>query len=300
LVDENGLARSQDSAGELATPKDVATFQDCFLRLLERRTQLYTMGDSTSVPKHVAVDMLRSVCFVLGIDPDDPVIPPELLTVDLEAEFRRRLADIERKVALAEKLWREAVATAPRIPNVALQDTLASIGNFPAAYDYRSMAHEIPVSFDYPLCHWVPESMQGVHYINEYLRRLLIENDFLDRFDTVAVTRVLAASSPDYVELLVNLYEQPATNTIALALLGMDPRPLVISDAERAGIAARLEPLGEGARKRALLEAARDACDALGISDTAARDYLLELAPELLPRIDVGIKQGDLRGVFVG
>ncbi len=310
MTDENRLAptRASDArvvpaeptAQSLATPEQVAAFQEQFMRLLERRTAIYTMGDSTSVPKHVAVDLLQSICFVLGIDPDDPELTPDLLGVDLEDEYRRRLAEIERKVALSHELWREASIRTPHIENIALRDTLAEIGRFPQRYDFRSMAHEIPVSIDYPLCHPVDESLPGVDYINEYLRRVIIEADFLERFEVADIERVLAAASPDYIELLVNLYEPVATNAIGLALLGEDPRPLAMDDARRAEIARRLGPLPRGERLRSLREAAGAACVALGIEDAGAREYLRELVPELLPRVEVGLGSGGLGGVFAG
>jgi len=285
---------------ELASPEELLVFQERFLRLLERRTAIYTMGDSTSVPKHVAVDLLRSVSFVLGIDPERPEIPERLLTVDLEDDFRRSLAEIERKVELTGKLWREACASMPPIPNTALQDTLASIGDFPKHYDYRSMAHEIPCSIDYPLCRPVPETLVGVDYINEYLRRLALETDFVGRFELHACLRVLERSSPDYVDLLVNLYEPIATNAIGLAVIGKDPRLLLVSDDDRAEIARRMGPLGEAQRSRVMREAALAVCGAAGVRDDSAREYLSALVPELLPRIGVGIACGNLSGVFVG
>jgi len=284
---------------DIVSPRS-ADFDERFLRLIERRTAIYTMGDSTSVPAHVALDLLRSICFVLGIDPERSDVPERLLSVDLEDEFRRRLADIERKVKLSGELWRAVVATMPAIPSIALQDTLKSIGDFPRLYDFRSMAHEIPVSWDYPLCHPVPETLLGVDYINEYLRRLLIEADFLRRFERDACVRVLERTGPDFVELLLNLYEPVATNALGRSLIGLDPAPLLIADEERAVIASLLGPLSAVARERALREAVGRACEVLGVADEAARDYLDALALELLPRVDVGLAHGDLSGVFVG
>lgn len=196
-----------DAAEELATPEEAAAFQVRFLRLLERRTAIYTMGDSTSVPKYVAADLLRSICFVLGIDPDRPEIPRRLLTVDLEEEYNHRLADIERRLTAAEQLWRDVCAIMPLIDNIALRDTLKNLGDFFMWYDYRSMAHEIPVMIDYPLCHPVPEELLGIDYIEEYLRRLMIEAEFLAKFEVEEIERVLRASWPDYIEGLINVYE---------------------------------------------------------------------------------------------
>jgi len=302
VADDDALVRTVAPAVDqgLATPESIAAFQERFLRLLERRTAIYTMGDSTSVPTHVAVDLLHSICFVLGIDPDSQEIPERLLGADLEDAMRRGLADVERKVEASGELWREVAATIPPIPSIALRDTLEAIGDFPRQYDFRSMAHEIPVMFDYPLCHPVPETLLGVDYINEYLRRLLLESGFLRRFDAGVCVRVLERCSPDFEDLLVNLYEPVATNAIGRALIGADPRALLIGEKGRAGIAARLGPLTEAQRERAMRDAAHAVCDALDIRDAAAEEYLLALVPELMPRVDVGLECGDLRGVFLG
>jgi hypothetical protein len=285
---------------ELASPEELVAFQERFLRLLERRTAIYTMGDSTSVPNHVAADLLRSICFVLGIDPDESEVPQRLLSVDLEDEFRQGLAEIERTVERAQALWQEVCVAMPMFPNLALRDTLTSIGDFFARYDYRSMAHEIPCSIDYPLCHPVPESLSGVDYITEYLRRLMIEAQFLQRFEFKACDRVVARSYADHIELLINLYEPVATNAIGLVLAGKDPVGLLIVDEDRAEIARRLGSVAEAEQGRVIREAALEVCDALGVEGRGAREYLCELAPELLPRVAVGLAHGGLRGVFVG
>jgi len=298
--DEYGLARAAGPSDELASPADEVAFQDALLRLLERRTKIYTMGDSTSLPTHVAAELLRSICFVLGIDPEEPVVPEYLLKVDLEREFQRRLADVERKVEAAERAWVDVCAATPPIPNIALRDTIASIHDFFKHYDYRSMAHDIPCSIDYPLCHPVETSILGVDYIAEYLRRLMIEARFLRLFEIAACKRVLGSAGPNYIELLVNLYEPVAINAIGLALAGEEPARLVIGDAEREAIAARLGPLGDAGRERVLHEAAITACDELGVCDEDEREYLGAVVPELLPRIEVGLAHGTLGGVFVG
>jgi hypothetical protein len=301
LADESGLSPVPPEGRDrsLASPEDVIAFQHRFLRLLERRTAVFTMGDGSSVPTETAVELLRSVCFVLGVDLDEPEVPQWLVTVDLEAEFRRNLERIEHEVELAGELWRDACAGVPRIPNIALSDTLANIGDFPKQYDFRSMAYEIPCLIDYPLCHPVPESLLGVDYINEYLRRLIVESDFLRRFELGSCVRVLESTCPDYNGLLINLYEPIATNAIGRALIGKDPAVLDVSDADRDKITRRLRPSGPDGRSEALREAATAACASLGIDDGCAIRYLADLAPELLPRIEVGLSRDDLRGVFV-
>lgn len=300
MTDEHWLARATGPGDELAPPADEVAFQAALLRLIERRAGIYTMGDSTSLPADVAAELLRSICFVLGIDPDERVVPEYLLRVDLEREFRRRLADIERKVGAAERLWSDVCVAMPPIPNIALRDTLSGIRDFFKRYDFRSMAHDIPCSIDYPLCHPVETSILGVEYIAEYLRRLMLEARFLRLFEIAACAHVLGSASADYIELLVNLYEPVALNAIGLALIGEEPARLVIGDEERQAIAARLGPLAHTARERVLHEAASAACEALGIFDEDERQYLAAVVHDLLPRTEIGLAHGSLRGVFVG
>ncbi len=116
----------------------------------------------------------------------------------------------------------------------------------------------------------MPETLLGVDYIHEYLTRLLVEADFLRRFDVDRCVRVLGHSSPDFEDLLVNLYEPVATNAIGRVLTGKEPTPLWISDARRAEIALRLGPLTGAQRGRAMRQAASATCDALGIHDDRA------------------------------
>lgn len=287
-----------DGAAELATPDEAAAFQVRFVRLLERRTAIYTMGDSTSVPKYVAANLLRSICFVLGIDPDRPEIPRRLLTVDLEEEYNRRLADIERRLTATEQLWRDVCATMPLIDNIALRDTLNNLGDFFKWYDYRSMAHEIPVMIDYLLCHPVPEELQGIDYIEEYLRRLMIEAEFLAKFEIKAIRRVLRASSPDHVELLINFCEPVAVNAIGLALIGRDSADLEITEASLKAIGQLLRTLTRAERQRALLEAAAAVCATVDFQGEDASRYLCDAVRELAPRVEIALMHGDLRGVF--
>lgn len=287
------------SGGPANEPSGALGFEDRFLRLLEKRTALYTMGDSTSVPAHVAVDLMLSVCFVLGIDPDDPQVPDELLSADLDEVFERRLSHIAEQVERVRVLWRDACLGMPLIPNIALRDTLAEIGRFADRYDYRSMAHDIPCSIDYPLCHPVPEWLAGVEYVTAYLQRLLREIRFLGRFETDACLRVLAGTCPDYRGLVINLYEPVATNAIGLVMTGAEPWGLEVSESQRKQIAGALGSRTTRAREKAVCDAATQVFRTIGLPDAGDADYLRALVPELMPRIEVGLSRGDLSGVFV-
>jgi hypothetical protein len=268
--------------------------------LLARRTEAYTAGGSSSVPVETAQELFASLSFTLGLYLKESNCPAgRLLTDDLNDLYKRGVRLIEKKLACAKKLYEAACLGAPAIENISFRDTMRNLGTFFRRYDYRFFAHQIPCAIDYQLCRAVPEEPGGVEYVTEYLRRVIIENDFLRRFDPDRVERLLMSSCPDYRGLLINLYEPAAANAVGLALLDDDVFSLDISGSGRARLAALFETLPETRMKLALREAAARLCQTLPIPDGAARDYLAMTAVSLAPRIAAALPYGGLDGIFL-
>lgn len=282
-------------------------FQMGLWGLLAKRTALYTMGESSSVPEATAQRLLDSVCFTLGIDKrePDPATVRSLLSQGTGEAMQGAMALVERKANRVDELWEQVALGTPLLESTALKDTLESLREFSVRYDYRFFAHEIPCDIDYPLAHPVPESMLGVDYVTEYLKRLLIENDFMQRFELAACTALLRAVHPAYRELLINLYEPIAINAVGLALAGGDVRCLRATDEDRACIAEVVKGKSAAEVSRLLGEAAADVCEKLGISDEQGRGYLARTAANVRPRLMRFAKPGDVRaggglaGVFL-
>ncbi|MDO4538713.1 MAG: DUF6179 domain-containing protein, partial [Coriobacteriales bacterium] len=97
--------------------------------------------------------------------------------------------------------------TMPPIHNIALRDTLTSIGSLPRVYDTYFAAHEIPVSIDYPLSKPIPEHLKGLDYVEAWLVQLLAEARFLAQFKLSEMVSYLESWCPDYRGLLINLYD---------------------------------------------------------------------------------------------
>jgi hypothetical protein len=294
--------QSLSSTGELTTGSVLGEATDFSVKLWEliaRRAALYTMGDSSSLPAPVAYDLSRSVCFVLGIDlADSTERIARLSTLDLEGEFQKGLEAIQAEVERGETLWRQVRHVMPLIHNIALRDTLESIGDFWQRYDPRFFAHEIVCDIDYPLCHPVSESLLGVDYVTEYLRRLLIEGRFIGCFDTSLCEALLERCCPDYRGLLINLYEPIAVNACGLSLIGADPLKLDITTSECAELCSLLAPCGPAAISRLLQEAAYGLCATLHIEQEAARDHLTAAMMQVQPRLRVALAHDALANLF--
>jgi len=268
--------------------------QEALWRLLRWQARLYA-PESSSLPAETAAALAESIRLTLGVDRD----PRILLCADLEQRLRMGQRRLSQKVELSKQLWRTACLTMPEIENRSLTDTLRSIGGFWNRYDVHFFAQEVPCDMDYQLSQPVSEALQGVDYINEWLRRLCLEQEFLRRFDQPSARAVVARSCPDYRRLLINLFEPVAVNALGLALLGEDPRILSVSPSLRRKLELQFAPLTEAESNAALSAGAESLCAWLGIQNQQATRYLNGLALGLRPRLRAALDAGTLEYVFL-
>ena len=293
---EHELLAISGEAVESLSAADEAAIQAKLTALLKRRTELYTLGDSSSVRIETAQELLKSIIFCLELYLGRGGESLNRLALEEPEElFARAQRLCEEELARGRALYSRACLTAPGIDNISYRDTLIGIGTFFKRYDYRFFAHQIPCDIDYQLCRAVPENMEGIAYINEYLRRLLIENGFIGRFEKSRVESLLEQTYPDYRGLLINLFEPVCTNAVGLALIGGDIMALKITPAELEALSAFFEPLSATPAKETLRDAADRVCVALGLKPSR---YVSRTAEELFPRIEAVLPYRGLGGVF--
>lgn len=299
-----GLGPMAAAGGErVHAASSVEYVQLALWQVLAKQVALYTMGESSSLPEYDAHRLLASACFVLGVDPDDPrpdaALVQALATEGPEAVFERAVAQVEREAARTEVLWKDVCLSAPLLESIALKDTLESLRGFRTRYVPRFFAHEVPADIDYPLAQPVPESLQGVDYVNAYLERLLMESRFLQRFDVGRCRCLLRAVHPQYGELVLNLFEPVAANAVGCALAGCDVRGLQLDEAGYVRIADGLAGCAPRVLARKLGDAADAACDDLAVDDGPTRASLRRLGEQLAPRVATALRCRSLEGVFV-
>ena len=193
--------RPQHKTREIA----LANFDYLYRKLI----RLYTMGNTGSVSKYEAVQLLESLSFVLGIcGSSNPDALNELAEQDPDTLFRRKQAELSARVDRALDTWRAICVTMPPINNVALRDSLADIGNLEALYDTYFAAHEVPLgNLQYQLSSPVSESLLGISYVQAWLNQLLTETRYIAQFTTESCIAALEQVCPDYKGLHVNLYD---------------------------------------------------------------------------------------------
>lgn len=277
---------------ELVQTVDLSHRLEELYPLLERQAKLYTMGDSSSLPVETVQELLRSIHFCIETN----------LTLSGEPADGQPLAQlfeegqryVWRLTEDAKSLYHEAKRTDPDYGSIAYKDTLDAIRDFFRAYDLRFFAHDIPCSIDYPLCHPVPEALEGVRYIGEYLRRLLLENRFCGLFARQDAVRLLYTHQTEYRELILNLFEPILSCAFGLALLNRNTTTLRMDAACCEQLYRLFQPWDDEQARMRLREAANRLCIGFRLWDTGMRIYLSEAAENLLPRLKSTTREGYL------
>lgn len=279
--------------------EDIQKIQIGLYALLGQRVERYTMRDSSSVPVETAEELLKSICFSIELYVQETSSPSLLKTEDMEKLLKGAWRILEAQIAQGKEQLRRAKESAPKIKSHSYRDTLAGLGVFFKRYDYMFFAHDIPGEIDYQLCRPVPETLQGITYVREYLRRLILENEFCCHFDTETMILLLKSYSSDYTGLLVNIYEPVAVNAVGRVLLGKSVPELEITDADRAGLLAQFKTWTKAEAKKTLTAVAKHVCSDLKITDKEAQDYLEQTAAALYPRIETAVASNGLDGIFL-
>lgn len=300
-IDGNLLSVLSEQSLELRlTPAETLQVQSKLWDLLTGRAESFTMGGSSSVRVETAQELLKSAWFVLrhGVGNDSANLRAQLLDGDYDALFSAGLKAVEKLVEDGRTLLDAALRTAVKIDNGAYRETLRELGVFFKRYHVHHFAHDIPCMLDYPLAHPVDEALQGIDYVNEYLTRLILENDFLDRFAPGTVTALLKSASPDYKDDLLSIYETVAANALALTLLGGDIRALDVTAEDRRRLGALIADWTDEAAPLKLRAASSGLCTILDIDGEPAKEYLGQTASELHVRLKPALASGSLERVF--
>ena len=268
------------------TPEEENVLKARLFAMLSKQVKLRTQGDHSSLREEDAAELLSSLLFTLRYQLFLQGKPLRtLLTADLGHLLNQGQAALRHCLNGAETLYRIALKKMLTFDSLSLQDTLQGIGQFFRSYDLMLYAHRIPASIDYQLCIPVEEHLRGVLYIRAYLERLLTENALLTRLPRDRVEALLRCASPDYGDLLLNLYEPVAACAVGLAILGCDVSMLEITQAQALEVYRLLSSMPPGAAKDRLGQAADSVCHGLQITGAQPRGYLRQAALSLYPRV---------------
>ena len=270
-----------------------------FWTLLRAQAAKWNGMDSTSLPVERAQDLLASLVYTIGAAVEAGASWEELLYGDLSDLLNRGRRALRERQRAAHVAWKLLCQELPPVRNVYYLSTVQNLGLFFKRYDIYYEAHHVPCSVDYWLLCQEPEEQKGVHYVEAYLHRLQIENDFLNCFARADLIGLYERAIPDYEDFLFNLCEPVLTNAVGLALLGQPVRPLNVSETQRNALCAALTDRSATELERMVKEAVRLLCRELGMTVEDEVGYLIRAASGLPTRIAAACGRQDLSKFFL-
>lgn len=289
-MENSGISLFNEIGGCLSdTDKTAAArLQAELFNCMIRKSRLYTLNDSSSIPVETAQELFTSICFLLSLYKKETGFSLlELREVNIDDLLGRAIKTVRKKTEECMILYEEVLTNMPNVQNVYLNDTLRDTGAFFKRYNFYYFAHQIPCMIDYPLCTAVSESLLGIEYMTEYLRRVAAENFFLRQFSFNTLHNILSQVHHGYEDLPLNLCSPILVNSIGFKLLNESvAEPAVLSPLQKQRLFQLFSaiPRSEIATKPTC--AAHALLDELSITHADKYEYLLLAACALRPAIE--------------
>lgn len=248
------------------------------IKLLAYKCGRYNSGDSSSIRIETAENIMKSNLYTIGLYlkslPDADSAAAELKRADISDMYHKGRELINTRLKAAKDLYRLARKNRLNTANYTYNATLSDngIGSFFKQYDPDYGAHETTASIDYQLCITV-EGLEGVEYIQRYLSRLYLENEFCSSFSPEDIHHLLSGYDKGYKDLLINIFERVLTGAIGCKLAGREVKRLDVSRPEVQLLFNRLCELEGNGLEMEIRKAAAGAMDELGIVNMILRRY---------------------------
>lgn len=258
--------------------------------LLEGQVFAFTGGDSSSIPVDTAEELLASLLYTLSFGhTQEPDPKTRLKACQLQIYLQK-----ER----VQALFRQARCGTPFAGNAFFRQTLRELGAWLPRYDIRFFAHLPPAGIDYPLARPIREDVPGIAYAQAYLTRWLTEMRFAAAFAPADVRTLLGLWLPLWPQLCVNLCEPVFVCALGRTLLGLDPRPLLVSAEQQRALWDLLAKDSPSAMQDRLSRGTLQLCNQLEVWEEEPRRYFTSLVSDLVPRLRHGDQDG-WRHIFI-
>lgn len=251
--------------------------------LLSAQCKSFTGGQSSSLSVETVEALLSSICFSLSCFANK-YGQNALLEIPPEKALEGARDILKKRIQLCKTLYLTLLRLPFQPNNVSYRDTVNGMENFFKKYDYYFFADQIPCDIDYQLCLPVSESLWGVEYLTEYIKRLICEGRFCGAFQRYEITALLANFGSRNHELLINVFTPVLSNALGRVLLGNDISTLEVTPN---GI-EKLFSMFAGLKYEEALpivdKASKLLCSRVGFTGYNT-EYVTESARTLIPRI---------------
>lgn len=204
----------------------------CF-ELLKARVERYNGFDSTSISKDKANSIMESNLYTIGLylkkfSPDESIEKLRSDTIiDIYDKGRKYLY---QKIDISRALYEKVINNKINVDNITYNDTIiGGIEGFFKIYDPDFEANNIKITADYPLYNNLIGILDGIEFIEEYLKSIYYENEFCNLFSEISIKYLLYGYAHDYKDLIINLFEITLIASIGSIIAEEDVTRLTIS-----------------------------------------------------------------------
>lgn len=273
------------------------------LNILKIQLTYYTKDSSSSVMVEIAESILECIDYTIGIYlktfENIDFLLNHLKTTKLFDIFITGQDLIKEKIVEGNALLSEIQKNKLKVSNFSYNDTIDyGIPLFFKEYRYFYSAHETPGSIDYQL--FVSDLNNiGIEYINDYLKILLLENDFCNNFNIDNISELLHGYDKHCDELLINIFELILINSLGSIICDKDVTTLNITNLDRVQIKSKLSHLSSEELEEELLNYSKECCIILDIRDNALIDYIKKSIIKIAPLIKESLALNKLETIFI-
>lgn len=278
---------------------EIEDIQTQLLELLKIKVEKYNLLESTSIEIEKAKTIMESNMYTIGI-----YLKTFMLDDALEKLKKERIVSmyeagrkiINKKVTISKILYKEVLKSTLQIANETYLDTIIKgIKGFFKIYEPDYNAKDKKITADYPLYNSLIGKLEGIEFIEEYLKSLKIENEYLSKYDAFNINELLYNYREDYTILIENIFKIVLRQNIGQILAGEKVDTLNISHDGIDKIFLELNKM----TKNEIYDKIKEAIFRLEIKSEEAKEYIEKGLEELQFEIYNSYKLNNLDKVFI-
>lgn len=283
------------------TIEELENIQLQILNILTETLGYYTRNESSSVRVEVADKIMLSIYYTIGLSLKKEAHIKAQVSNIKQLKIKKLFNDgeeiIKEKVKECENLLKQVHETRLETINYAYVDTLEyGLPLFFKEYDSRFGAHETQGSIDYPLG-YDEMKLVGVEYIEDYLKKIDMENKFCSYFKQEDIEALLKGFNVQSHHLLINIFTLVLMNALGCSLAGKEITKLDINEGDRIYLKNKLENSHDF--NKSIYDGTEKIIKSLSIENENMIEYIKIVIEKLIPDIKISLENDKLEMIFL-
>ncbi len=261
--------------------------------------QRYTGCDSTSISYEKAQSFMGAVLYCLDEYAQCGSVQLVDQRISVKQQYQIGMELVQKKAEDVRHIFQNLSATFTDYGVWCLYDTVQKeIPKFLQWYDVRYCPQDTIVTLTYPIL-TDNHGLCGVDAVYQYICGIQLEQQFLQKFDTLYIQSVLKQYQTDYKYMAENICSVVLTNTIGHAIVGkrLEKQGFVPEEYEQ--ITTVLKPYSLDALEQIIKNLIIDLLAQGYPEQLPLQEYLCQEAGNIAARIEIGIGHQQLDKLFV-